>query len=691
MSFVDKMLFMLAQNSFLQNRYRIVRLLAQGGMGAVYEARDERLRSTVVVKETLFAEDRLRKAFEREAILLANLRHRALPKVTDHFVEESGQFLVMEFIPGKDLGELLRERGGAFPVETVLRWADQLLDILEYLHQQNPPVIHRDIKPANLKQTHEGDIVLLDFGLAKGLQTQRTQSSSIGTLQAYTPGYAPVEQIQGTNTDARSDLFALGATLYHLVTGTAPVDALTRAMNVVGGEADPLLPAHDLNRNLPFEFSQALYWMMALNREQRPANATEVRRTLKNVRLGGHTNPNRISPETNSAALGSQPFQPTPVNPVAGAPESYQTKPIPAPSAPPVSVPAPMPSTVATPSAPPGWVPPPPIPLPPTDSVARPTGSRLVWLAAVLVFVAIAGVAGVYALQVNGYLDFLTKSRPETPLKPDEPKKKVEVLEKKTDPKEPSLPPPKQDTEPEVPVTSGKTFTNNQGMVFVWIPPGTFQMGSNRGGILHAEEKPVHQVRIETGFFMGKYEVTQSQWKDVMGWNQAYHVGNDLPAENMNWVQAQEFVSRLNDLNDGYRYRLPTEAEWEYACRAGTTGDYAGIYEEMAWFDKNSGNVTHPVGQKKPNAWGLYDMYGNVEEWCQDQFHWDYKGAPNDGTAWEKGGKTWRVLRGGGFGGYKEYGGSACRAYIRLEPDANLGSLVNGPGMRVVAEAVGKQ
>ena len=105
------MLFMLAQNSFLQNRYRIVRLLAQGGMGAVYEARDERLRSTVVVKETLFAEDRLRKAFEREAILLANLRHRALPKVTDHFVEESGQFLVMEFIPGKDLGELLRERG----------------------------------------------------------------------------------------------------------------------------------------------------------------------------------------------------------------------------------------------------------------------------------------------------------------------------------------------------------------------------------------------------------------------------------------------------------------------------------------------------------------------------------------------------------------------------------------------------
>src|SRR2546423_10004498 len=134
---------MLAPETILQGRYRIVRQLGQGGMGAVYEAVDQRLDTTVALKETLFADERLRKQFEREARLLARLHHPALPKVTDHFSESDGQFLVMQFIAGKDLWDMLKDRGKPFPVSEVLSWADQLLDALEYLHTQEPPIIHR--------------------------------------------------------------------------------------------------------------------------------------------------------------------------------------------------------------------------------------------------------------------------------------------------------------------------------------------------------------------------------------------------------------------------------------------------------------------------------------------------------------------------------------------------------------------
>ena len=137
-------------------------------MGAVYEAVDQRLDTTVALKETLFADERLRKQFEREARLLARLHHPALPRVSDHFSEDDGQFLVMQFIPGDDLSEMMTRKRSPFPANQVLTWADQLLDALDYLHTQDPQIVHRDIKPQNLKLTSRGQIILLDFGLAKG-------------------------------------------------------------------------------------------------------------------------------------------------------------------------------------------------------------------------------------------------------------------------------------------------------------------------------------------------------------------------------------------------------------------------------------------------------------------------------------------------------------------------------------------
>src|SRR5947199_3883824 len=271
---------MLSSGTILQARYRIIRQLGQGGMGAVYEAVDERLDTTVALKETLFSDEKLRKQFEREARLLARLHHPALPRVSDHFNEGDGQFLVMQYIAGQDLAEMQAHRNAPFPQDEVLRWADQLCDALDYLHTQDPRIIHRDIKPQNLKRTARGQIVLLDFGLAKGFAGQLTAVTTSASIFGYTPNYAPLEQIQGKGTDARSDIYALGATLYHLVTNVKPPDALTRAAAVVYGLDDPLLPAYEVAPNIDVGFSNVLGKAMSQKRDDRFATASDIRRAL---------------------------------------------------------------------------------------------------------------------------------------------------------------------------------------------------------------------------------------------------------------------------------------------------------------------------------------------------------------------------------------------------------------------------
>jgi formylglycine-generating enzyme required for sulfatase activity len=229
-----------------------------------------------------------------------------------------------------------------------------------------------------------------------------------------------------------------------------------------------------------------------------------------------------------------------------------------------------------------------------------------------------------------------------------------------------------------------RTRTNQAGIEFVLIPAGSFMMGSTNGG---TDEKPVHQVTISQAFSMGKYEVTQGQWQSVMGSNPSNFKGDNLPVETISWDDAIAFIARLNAQNDGYSYRLPTEAEWEYACRAGTTGDYAGDLDAMAWYGNNSGRgrldaaeifrtdsanyykritenggQTHAVGSKLPNSFGLFDMHGNVWEWCQDWYHDSYNGAPSDGSAWLSGGEQkYRVLLGGSWYGDASNSRSALR------------------------------
>ena len=214
-----------------------------------------------------------------------------------------------------------------------------------------------------------------------------------------------------------------------------------------------------------------------------------------------------------------------------------------------------------------------------------------------------------------------------------------------------------------------------ESMTFTAIPSGSFQMGSNDGG---SDEKPVHNVYVKS-FKMMTTEVTQAQWQALMGSNPSNWKGDNLPVENVSWDDIQDFLRELNRIDPGKKYRLPTEAEWEYACRAGTTtkyytGDKDSDLNRAGWYNGNSGSNTHPVGQKAPNAWGLYDMHGNVWEWCEDWFHSSYNGAPKDGSAWNSPSGQYRVLRGGSW----LHPPRSCRSAHRHRYNPDLRYIHNG-------------
>ncbi|MBN1146993.1 MAG: protein kinase [Anaerolineales bacterium] len=351
----------------LLGRYRIEKELGRGGFGAVYRAWDINLNRPCAVKENLDTSPEAQRQFAREASVLANLSHPNLPRVTDHFtIEGQGQYLVMDFVEGDDLASLMERRqstasGGKIPLDQALRWVIQVADALAYLHTRHPPVVHRDIKPANIRITPEGQAMLVDFGLVKMYDPH--MKTTMGA-RAVTPGYAPPEQYGRGSTDPRTDIYALGATLYKLITARDPLESVQR---MIGKQ---MTPANQVDASIPDFVSQAIERAMNVEPRQRFQTAEQFKNALSAPQASGY-----------DAAKGYDATQL--VRPVA---PSTQVVPAPAPGgAPAVSLPRPAAPPLAKAAAP-----------------ARPR-SRL-WLviaAAILVLFGVVLILGIWALDAQ--------------------------------------------------------------------------------------------------------------------------------------------------------------------------------------------------------------------------------------------------------------------------------------------------
>ena len=289
-------------DTILRKRYKLTNIVGHGGMGNVYRAEDMRLPGRLCAikeiqpdpNETPEAWAQAQEQFLKEASILAQLDHPNLPKVSDFFTEDGRDYLVMDYVPGQDLKQILeesRQNGRPLTESQILIWAEQIMDALAYLHRQSPPVLHRDIKPANIKLTPDGRIKLVDFGLVKLMLPDDNRTITVVQGRG-TALYTPLEQYggDGGHTDARTDIYALGATLYHLLTDVPPPDAKARFLNPRSLQAPRTLrPA------ISPSVSEAVMWAMEMHPDERPSSIASFREVL----LGRENRPGRrIGPVT---------------------------------------------------------------------------------------------------------------------------------------------------------------------------------------------------------------------------------------------------------------------------------------------------------------------------------------------------------------------------------------------------------
>jgi serine/threonine protein kinase len=477
---------MLSPGTILRERYRIVQLLGHGGMGAVYQAIDENLNRLVAVKEAFASSEELRRAFRREAELLGNLRHRALPKSIEHFTENNSDYFVMEFVPGHDLGELLKLRGRPFPESEVLAWADEVLNVLVYLHRQK--LIHRDIKPSNIKLTQEGELFLIDFGLAKGAAGQMETLYTSKSVHGYTVAYASLEQFLGQGTDPRSDLYSLGATLYHLVTGKPPLFASVRYQAIADGKSDPLPLIQQENPLISPNAAGIIHSALAINRRQRPETAEQMRAALQ---AAGRENaqpgpgPSSSPPKPPDPDLRStEPPQPSPDPPISTIrapqpePHYWNTRMFTGDDADPTPVdPTPRDPTPVDPSV---------TPPPPAVSI-----TKVLIIAVGVILLLVAASVGAVSLK-TGWAPWSEKnlyddgSQTESPSPPNANNLRATNAS-------PSLDKPATHTP-----SAGSVERNEIGMELVWIPPGSFVMGSDSSHDYESPRTASRSVRAST-------------------------------------------------------------------------------------------------------------------------------------------------------------------------------------------------
>jgi formylglycine-generating enzyme required for sulfatase activity len=634
----------------LRHHYRILQELGSGGFGDTYLAQDLDLPGQPyrVVKHLKPKSNDpavlpiAKTLFEREAQTLDRLGNQSdrIPKLFAHFEEHGEFYLVQEFIDGHDLTKEIIP-GQSKGEKVVIKLLQDILEVLAVVHQHQ--VIHRDIKPQNLmRRKADGKIVLIDFGAVKEISTllvnpqgQTSVSVAIGS-----PGYMPSEQARGKPKYA-SDVYAVGMMAIQALTGLMANEL----------KEDPQT-GEILWRDraqVSDELAEVLDKMVRDHFSQRYQTAAEAMQALMPIAAP-------MLPPT--LAVSSIATQSTP-------PQSPTASSIP-------TIPSPPPATIPS--------------VPPTSKGTTPPPTRR----KVLTLLSLAGVGlggvAVWELLKRTLLQSSPQSSPSPSSRPVASASPVDsnspVSVSANNLKSFSFEVVKVNDRGQVTSTTQKTarsFAQDLGngvtLEMVAIPGGTFTMGSpTTEEERESHEGPQHQVTVKP-FYLGKFEVTQAQYQAIMGNNPSSFKGANLPVEQVSWNDAVKFCQRLSQ-KTGRTYRLPSEAEWEYAARAGTSTAFCfgeTITTDLANYNGSSSYGSAPKGQNRqettdvgsfpPNNFGLYDLHGNVWEWCQDTFQENYNGAPADGSARtdKNGDRSPTVLRGGSWYDGSEDSRSAAR------------------------------
>ena len=636
--------------------YRVIRLLGRGGMGVVLEAIDPRLNRRIALKAmrpALANKPVSKQRFEREAKAAAAVEHDHIVPIFQVGEERGILFLAMPFLKGEALDTRLKREGRLPPIE-VARIGRQTAEGLAAAHEAG--LIHRDIKPANLwlEATPGRDlsyrVKILDFGLARIAGPQDAQITGSGTLLG-TPAYMAPEQAKGRNVDERADLFSLGVVLYRAATGKPPFEGDSPISILHSLAMD--VPEHPsvVRADVPKPMGDLIARLLEKNPDKRPASALEVAKAFADIQsdLTGETIP-----------VGSlvMPIV-APLDPWDAIDDEESAK---------------------------------------AGGAASSPRKKLLIAGGMLALAAAIAVAVIVIIKDKDGKEVARINVPNggsVEIK-DDGKGKIAFRKERV---KPGAQTPEQARQQQaddakaldVPVTT----ENSIGMKFSLIPSGTFLMGSpeNEPGRSH-EEGPRHEVAITRPFCLGIHEVTQAQYEKVMGKNPstfsgAKGGGPNHPVDCVLRSESVQFCRKLSELPDekkaGRTYRLPTEAEWEYACRAGSQtayffGDDPSLLKEHGWHERKPDEGTQPVGQRKPNPWGLYDMHGNIWEWCAEWYDAAYyTGSPTENPPGAASG-THGVVRGGAW----HESASRCRAAARNRNAPELENLYIG--FRVVCE-----